>query len=52
MSRRRSVSTEERRLWRIAMRDAEPMPGRTGEGPDPPAPWLLYTTPSPRNRNR
>ncbi|MBK3776725.1 DNA mismatch repair protein MutS, partial [Azospirillum brasilense] len=37
MNRRRSVSTEERRLWRIAMRDAEPMPGRIVEDPDPPA---------------
>ncbi|MBK4718877.1 Smr/MutS family protein [Azospirillum sp. YIM DDC1] len=52
MNRRRSVSTEERRLWRIAMRDAEPMPGRIVEDPDPPAapvaePEPVATTASP-----
>ena len=52
MSRRRSVTTEERRLWRIAMRDAEPMPGRTVEDPEPPAtpagePEPVATTASP-----
>lgn len=52
MTRRRSVTTEERRLWRIAMRDADPMPGRTVEDPDPPPvpaaePEPVATTASP-----
>ncbi len=52
MSRRRSVTTEERRLWRIAMRDAEPMPGRRIEDPEdsptPPAgPEPVATTAAP-----
>lgn len=51
MSRRRSVTTEERRLWRIAMRDAEPMPGRTVEEPEPPPlvaePEPIATTAAP-----
>ena len=38
MSRRRSVSQEEKRLWRFAMRDAEPLPGRAFEAPEEPAP--------------
>ncbi|WP_029010896.1 Smr/MutS family protein [Azospirillum halopraeferens] len=29
MTRKRTLSEEERRLWRIAMRDAAPLPGRT-----------------------
>ncbi|MBY6264674.1 DNA mismatch repair protein MutS [Azospirillum sp. 412522] len=31
MTRRRLPTPDERRLWRIAMRDAEPMPGRAVE---------------------
>ncbi|WP_207455764.1 Smr/MutS family protein [Azospirillum sp. SYSU D00513] len=34
MRRRRSVSEGEKRLWRLAMRDAEPLPGRAFE-PEP-----------------
>lgn len=33
MRRRRSVTTEERRLWHIAMRDTEPLPGRAADVP-------------------
>lgn len=36
MTRRRLPTPDERRLWRIAMRDAEPMPGRRIESePEP-----------------
>ncbi|NUB00155.1 DNA mismatch repair protein MutS, partial [Azospirillum melinis] len=36
MTRRRLPTPDERRLWRIAMRDAEPMPGRAIEAePEP-----------------
>lgn len=38
MSRRRSVTADELRLWRIAIRDAEPMPGRVLEEPEPAPP--------------
>lgn len=39
--RRRQLSPEERRLWQLAMRDAEPLPGRRFEpepAPPPPEP--------------
>lgn len=45
MSRRRLPTPDERRLWRIAMRDADPMPGRAVEPePDPP-PFPGYDEP-------
>ncbi|CAO3415412.1 Smr/MutS family protein [Azospirillum doebereinerae] len=45
MTRRRLPTPDERRLWRIAMRDAEPMPGRAVEPePDPP-PFPGYDEP-------
>ncbi len=39
MNRRRTLSTEERRLWRIAMRDADPLPGRALTEPEEPPAW-------------
>jgi DNA-nicking Smr family endonuclease len=41
MTRRRLPTPEERHLWRIAMRDAEPMPGRTPDVEPDPAPQLV-----------
>ncbi|RJF81448.1 DNA mismatch repair protein MutS [Azospirillum cavernae] len=41
MTRRRLPTPEERHLWRIAMRDADPMPGRALDPePEPPPPAL------------
>lgn len=36
MTRHRSPTAEERRLWRLAMRDADPLPGRVADLPEPP----------------
>ncbi|WP_207485351.1 Smr/MutS family protein [Arenibaculum pallidiluteum] len=38
MTRRRLPSAEEIRLWRLAMRDAEPLPGRAAHPPEPEPP--------------
>ncbi|PWC32240.1 Smr/MutS family protein [Azospirillum sp. TSO35-2] len=59
MTRRRLPTPDERRLWRIAMRDAEPLPGRQAELEPEPQPLMtelmdepvatsLVPPPSPR----
>ena len=45
MTRRRLPTPDERRLWRIAMRDADPMPGRTVEREPDPDPFPGYDEP-------
>ncbi|MGQ9364862.1 Smr/MutS family protein [Azospirillum sp. ST 5-10] len=63
MARKRTLSEEERRLWRLVMRDAQPLPGRTlaeemtsaPPAPAPPpeaAPAAAPTAPAPARRGK